>query len=200
MLAEAVVVGLAGALVAFAANAISPRGLVLARNYFPGGTNGLVAAPIITQPASVEAAMNPTNGPAPEVRINEKGLQMIGSNRVARFFGEARANPGKVIFVDARNPDEFRQSHIPGATEFNPYEPEKRLAEVLPMCQAADQIVVYCTGGDCEDSQFAAILLRDAGTPISKLFVYTGGITEWTSNSLPVETGDSPPAAGNRSP
>ena len=193
-------VGLVGAAIAFAANAVSPRGLVLARNYFPGGTNGLVAAPATAPSPPPETATNQAGQVASEFRVNEKGLQLIGSNRVARLFAEARAKPGKVIFVDARNEDDFRQSHIPGATEFNPYTPEKRIGEVLPLCQAAEQIVVYCTGGDCEDSQFAAILLRDAGTPNTNLFVYTGGITEWTSNSMPVESGNGPPPAGNRSP
>ena len=32
-------------------------------------------------------------------------------------------------------------------------------------------------------------LLRDAGVPRASLFVYVGGITEWKSNGLPVETG-----------
>ena len=46
------------------------------------------------------------------------------------------------------------------------------------MCQAAEQVVVYCTGGECEDSDTAAILLRDAGVPTAKLFVYGGGFAE----------------------
>jgi len=60
---------------------------------------------------------------------------------------------------------------------------------VLPVCQAAEQIVVYCNGGDCDDSESAAILLRDVGIANRKLFIYTGGIPEWTTNGLPVEIG-----------
>jgi rhodanese-related sulfurtransferase len=48
---------------------------------------------------------------------------------------------------------------------------------------------VYCTGGDCEDSEFTAIFLRDVGIPKEKLFVYGGGMTDWTTNGLPVEIG-----------
>ncbi|HWH72296.1 MAG TPA: rhodanese-like domain-containing protein, partial [Candidatus Sulfotelmatobacter sp.] len=50
-------------------------------------------------------------------------------------------------------------------------------------------IVVYCNGGNCEDSELAATMLRDAGIPKDKLLVYGGGMTEWTTNGLPVELG-----------
>jgi rhodanese-related sulfurtransferase len=49
--------------------------------------------------------------------------------------------------------------------------------------------VVYCNGGECEDSEFAAIMLRDAGVPREMLFVFAGGIVEWKAAGLPVETG-----------
>ena len=48
---------------------------------------------------------------------------------------------------------------------------------------------MYCHGGDCEDSEFAAIMLKDNGIAKEKLFVYGGGITEWTDHGLPVEIG-----------
>ena len=60
---------------------------------------------------------------------------------------------------------------------------------VLPVCLAAQKVVVYCTGGACEDSEFAALMLRDAGVPRENVYVYVGGITEWIANGLPVETG-----------
>ena len=39
------------------------------------------------------------------------------------------------------------------------------------------------------DSEFAAILLRDAGVPAESLSVFPGGITEWKASDLPVEVG-----------
>jgi len=60
---------------------------------------------------------------------------------------------------------------------------------VLPACLGALQVVVYCTGGQCEDSEFAAIMLRDAGIQRQNLFVYPGGINEWSALKLPVELG-----------
>jgi len=60
---------------------------------------------------------------------------------------------------------------------------------VLGACQNAEKVVVYCNGGDCEDSQFAAVTLRDTGVPKEKLFVYPGGMAEWATNGWPIEIG-----------
>ena len=59
---------------------------------------------------------------------------------------------------------------------------------VLPMCLSAQKVVVYCNGGACEDSELAAVMLRDAGIPAGNILVYSGGISEWT-NGLPFEIG-----------
>ena len=60
----------------------------------------------------------------------------------------------------------------------------------MQVCLTAQQIVFYCNGGDCDDSEHAAIMLRDSiGMPKEKVFVYGGGIAEWTSNGLPIEVG-----------
>ena len=93
------------------------------------------------------------------------------------------------MFIDARNDEHYQEGHIPGAYQFDHYRAAQYFATVLPVCQAADQVVVYCTGGHCEDSEFAALFLRDAGIPAAKLLVYGGGITEWTANGLPIEVG-----------
>ena len=94
--------------------------------------------------------------------------------------------------MNARDTPDYRQGHIPGAFEFyNPYM-EKYLDAVGPVCQIAQQVVVYCHGGDqCEDSIQTAITLRDVlHVPNPNLFVYGGGFAEWCSNGLPVEIGE----------
>ena len=121
--------------------------------------------------------------------LKEKGLQLADVSQAARLFHDPRFKQDIVVFVDARDEQHYQEGHIPGAYEFDPYRPEKYFAAVLPVCKAAEQIVVYCNGGDCDDSETAAILLRDVGIANQKLFVYGGGITEWTTNGLPVEMG-----------
>jgi rhodanese-related sulfurtransferase len=173
VLLEAVLVAVIGAAFAFAANGISPLGLKLARNYFPTMTRR--SAPSAVQLLSA--------------RLKEKGVQVLDGQQAARLFQDPRCQQEMIVFIDARDARHYEEGHVPGAYLFDPYRQEKYLATVLPVCQVAEQIVVYCNGGDCEDSEFAAEALRDAGVANQKLFVYTGGITEWTTNSLPVETG-----------
>jgi rhodanese-related sulfurtransferase len=186
VLLEALLVAAAGIVLAFGANLVSPRGLALTRNYFPAGIN---------RPVPAARAIANTNPPAPSpaqllaARLKELGLQSVDGHQAAQLFHDPRFKQGSIAFIDARDEQHYREGHIPGACEFDPYYPEKYFATVFPVCQAAEQIVVYCIGGDCDDSESAAITLRDVGIANQKLFVYTGGITEWTTNGLPVEIG-----------
>jgi rhodanese-related sulfurtransferase len=192
VLLEAALVVVIGAVFAFAANQASPRGLILTRNYFPEGTGRLVSAtPRATPPHNVTGTNAVAFDPAQllAAELKEKGLQLVDRNQAMQLFHDPRFKQNIVVFVDARDEQRYREGHIPGAYEFDPYQPEKYFDAVLPACKAAEQIVVYCNGGDCDDSETAAILLRDVGIANQKLLVYGGGITEWTTNGLPVEMG-----------
>lgn len=184
------VVGTAFALLA---NFVSPRSLGLATNYFPASPPGSHAAPIDIQ--SVEnnsptnaAPITPTESPA-TAQLKANGLQLIAGEQAEKLFHDPRYQQELIVFIDARDDQNYQAGHIPGACQFDHYHPETYLAAALTACEAAEQIVVYCHGGDCEDSEFAAIALRDAGIANQKLFVYAGGITDWITRQLPVEIG-----------
>jgi rhodanese-related sulfurtransferase len=191
VLLEALAVLVAGVGLALTANQISPRGLALTRNYFPAGP----VRP--TVPAATTGLRNgATNSPALSptellaARLKEQGLQLVDNDAAAQLFHDPRFGQGRIVFVDARDEAHYREGHIPGAYEFDPYHPEKYFPTALPVCQAAEQIVVYCHGGDCDDSESAALLLRDVGIATNKLFIYSDGITGWTNNHWPVEAGE----------
>ncbi|HEU5396817.1 MAG TPA: rhodanese-like domain-containing protein [Verrucomicrobiae bacterium] len=204
ILTQALLVTVTGAAFSFAANALSPRGLKLSRNYFLLGqqtiviTNPIVAvaAPqLIASPASttnLTVTATPTNPDAPRLisfpSLNQRGLQAIDTAQTLRFYQDPRRTNGHLIFVDARNEEEFQGGHIPGAHELDPYDPEKHLQDVYNLCTNADVIVVYCNGHECDDSELAALLLRNVGIPNQKIFVYAGGVTDWRTNHSPLET------------
>jgi rhodanese-related sulfurtransferase len=191
LLPEALVVLCFGLAFALAANQISPRGLSLTRNYFPAGTGQATPSMAVGDPQ--RGVANPP-APAPSellaARLKKRGLQLIDGPRAVELFHDPRFQPGRVVFIDARDAAHYREGHIPGAYDFDPYYPEKYFPTALPPCQAAEQIVVYCQGGDCDDSESAALTLRDVGIATNKLFVYGGGITEWITNGLPIEIGE----------
>jgi rhodanese-related sulfurtransferase len=193
---EALLVAALGVAFALAANALSPRGLRLSRDYFPeqssaaktspatkstAGTTGLPAVAIHPPGAS------PTDAIAQ--KLQQRGLQIVSSNEVVELYRDPRREQGLIVFIDARDDSHYTSGHIPGAWQLDRFRPENYLPSVLPACLAALKVVIYCSGGECEDSAFAAILLREAGVPADALFVYIGGITEWKAGGSPMETG-----------
>ena len=186
VLFEALLVAAVGTVIAFAANALSPRGLKLTQDYFHGETLPVPRAN--TNPT--EAVATGTISDPVVTRLREKGLQVVNGEQAAELFRDPLYQQGAIIFIDARNDEHYQGGHIPGAYQFDNYHPENYMGTVFPICQAAQKIIVYCAGGNCEDSQFAALTLRDAQIPGEKLFVYTGGITEWTNRGNAVELGE----------
>ena len=191
ILLEALVVAVLGIALAFAVNALSPRGLKLSQNYFPGGPRPL---PALSPPSNLAHGASASNAPSAfdllAAHFQAEGLLLTDSNQVTRLFHDPRRQQDLVVFIDARKDDDYQKGHIPGAWQFDHYHPENYLPTVDPVCQAAQQIVVYCGGGECVDSESAAIFLRDVlRLPKEKLLVYGGGFHEWTANGLPIEEG-----------
>jgi rhodanese-related sulfurtransferase len=185
---EAVLLLCLGIVLALAANQLSPRGLALQRDYF--GRNQ-VSAPSTTAnnappdpgavPGSVDTGLRE--------RLAAKGLGLIEGAAVEALFRDPQYEQELTVFVDARDDRHYEEGHIPGAFQFDRYYPERYLPTVLPACLNAAKIVVYCTGGKCEDSEFAASALVEAGIPPDRIAVYEGGISDWVAAQRPVEIG-----------
>ena len=180
ILLEGLVVAVVGALLALIANVVSPRRIELSRNYALTANHNTSSPTNDHILSSAEQAV---------LRVKEEGLGVVDLNQVTQLFNDPRREQDLVVFVDARKDEHYEEGHIPGAYQFDYYYPAKYAGVVLPVCQNAQQVVVYCTGGDCEDSRHTAVMLSQAGIDKSKLFVYVGGITEWKAKSLPLEIG-----------
>jgi 3-mercaptopyruvate sulfurtransferase SseA len=183
ILLEGLLVAILGVVLALAANAISPQGLSLQRNYFPPMTN--VPARVIV--SGQEPGVGSTN--SVRDRLLAKGLQYATALEAKAAFDDLGYKEGRIIFIDARADEPYFAGHIPGAWQLNYYHPEKNLPEVLPATFAAEKILIYCNGGECEDSEFTTLLLKQAGVPGERLFIFGGGILEWSAQRWPIETG-----------
>jgi rhodanese-related sulfurtransferase len=187
---EGLAVALIGLGLAFAANALSPRGLQLSRDYFPTDTQVRSGSGSPTSSAAGSVSNAPSSAELLAQKLKALGVRYIGSNEVVALFHDPRAAADVVTFIDARNEEHYSQGHIPGAFLLDYYRPQDHLVAVLPAAQAAEAVVVYCNGGSCEDSQLTTLLLNDAGVPPDKLQIYLGGFAEWETNGLPVEVGE----------
>ncbi|GAG48591.1 unnamed protein product, partial [marine sediment metagenome] len=84
-------------------------------------------------------------------------------------------------------PELYAEGHIPGAVRCDPYEVEAYIDDVIGVTVAADKVIVYCEGGECEDSIFMCRELLEAGLGFESIYVYTGGWDEWVKQGQPVQ-------------
>ena len=155
--AQAVVVIVIGFVVAFANNAVSVNGINPFRKV-----------------ADVPLVENSHNAGTESIRI----ISLERMRGIVESGG---------LVIDARTPGEYEDGHIPSAVLFDYYEMARYLDDVLPLIVPGEEVVLYCTGPTCEDSELLARELYTMG--YTNLLVFSGGFEEWVSAGLPVETG-----------
>jgi rhodanese-related sulfurtransferase len=156
-LIQAFVVVVLGFVVAFAHNALSVNGINPFRN--------VADVPVVA-------------GEDPE---NSDGICIVTLEEFLNCKELGR------IIIDARTSEEYIQGHIPGAVLLDYYEMGRYFKEVLPILSPEHEILLYCAGPECEDSELLARELYTLG--FKKLMVFKGGFEEWENAGLPVEKG-----------
>lgn len=95
------------------------------------------------------------------------------------------------VVIDARDPDEYVEGHIPGARNFHVEAVEADVTLVTSRIDISADIVLYCAGSKCEDSvRLYDILTELLEYPSVRLF--QGGIEAWEAAKLPMNKGRSP--------
>lgn len=98
-----------------------------------------------------------------------------------------------VIFIDARDPEDYALNHIKGAISI-PYDylPEDNLdefwADLTLKIPNSSQLVIYCSGSECELSLFLGRDMIQRGYTDIKIFY--GGWSDWEKAALPTEEGN----------
>jgi rhodanese-related sulfurtransferase len=91
-----------------------------------------------------------------------------------------------IVILDAREPGFYETSHIPGAINLPIIKFNETYQSVAPILKEGKSIVLYCISEQCTDSSLLARELSKKGH--MEIFVYKGGIEEWTAMGLPVQT------------
>ncbi|MBI4717940.1 MAG: hypothetical protein HY763_09070 [Planctomycetes bacterium] len=203
-LVEAVVLGVAGIALGLVSNAVRDRGsLSLTKDYFSKGTAprspdpGLAAATGERRDAVAKSTPAPaapgTNGDPPRAAPPKKhpkhNYQEIQFDDVADVLKAPEHQQGLWVLVDARKDDLYEAGHLPGAIQADHYDIDRYRDHLLEHVQPAEKIIVYCGGGDCEDSIFLCGDLMEMGIEYDRVFLYPGGFSEWEAKNMPVETG-----------
>jgi phage shock protein E len=93
------------------------------------------------------------------------------------------------VLIDALAPMVYAHSHLPGAVNMPPSAVDPtRLAKRIP--DRNTEIVVYCSGPDCDDSVATAQQLKGLG--YTNVCHYAGGKDEWRELGFPLERAGMP--------
>jgi rhodanese-related sulfurtransferase len=101
-----------------------------------------------------------------------------------------------VLILDARRTSVYEEGHIAGARPFSVWESDvdekvnKLFEERGDPQQQLQPIVIYCSGGACEDSHMLAQKLW--GIQFNNVLVYKDGYPDWVKRGGAVKTGANP--------
>jgi len=172
ILVEFMIVGAIGVGLGFCVNGLrASDSIVLRKNYFDTGF----------QP---EPASDAANSSHPK-----HNFQTITFEEVLEAFNDGSTIDGTCLFVDARDDHLYKEGHIPGALQCDHWRLDEYIEAVLDAAEMAEKIIVYCNGGDCEDSIYMCQDLKAFDISSKRLFLYEGGWNEWEANGQPVATG-----------
>jgi rhodanese-related sulfurtransferase len=101
------------------------------------------------------------------------------------------------LFLDARRTSVYEAGHIAGAQPYSVWEADvdekvNKLYETRGSDPklANEPIVIYCSGGDCEDSHMLAQKLW--GVQFNNVYVYKDGFPDWEKRGGAVHKGSAP--------
>jgi rhodanese-related sulfurtransferase len=155
--------------------------------------------PVPTSTASTTSAPPPTaaSPPPPDDDPLKRFPQHPDKPYVEIAWADVKWLHGKnVLFLDARRTSVYDQGHIPCARPYSVWESDiddkvrKLFDERSDPRDQALPIVIYCSGGDCEDSHMLAQKLW--GIQFNNLYVYKDGFPDWQQHGAPVHTGANP--------
>jgi rhodanese-related sulfurtransferase len=159
----------------------------------PSASGTAAPGAVAPKPASADA---PASSPAAQDPLSR--FQPHPDKAAVEISGEDAAllHSRGVLFLDARRTAAYEEGHIAGARPFSVWEADvddKVMALYEERSDSREQnrpIVIYCTGGACEDSHMLAQKLW--GIQFNNVYVYKDGFPDWQQRGGAVRTGAQP--------
>ena len=158
-------------------NAQRSDGLDLTRDYFPALNSAANASNRADDPATLDSTGEPP----------EHDFQTVSLSEALEHY---QLGDSSIVFVDARDDQHYQRCHIPQALQFDYYHPNRYLQEVLDFAADAEVVIIYCNGGNCEDSLLTARYLTeeiDQRLMRENVYVFEGGIQAWHKAAYELE-------------
>jgi|FLOH01.1.fsa_nt_gi rhodanese-related sulfurtransferase len=147
---------------------VNPSALDLGNDYFPAN------------PAAVVVSGEPL----------EHGYATTSYADLFSYLDLLYEEPPFVVVLDARSAEHYAAGHIPGAFLLDQFHQDRYIDALLPTLKQAAMVVVYCTGGDCEDSIFLSnSLVYHYGMDKDSISIFEGGVALWEEQGSPLKEG-----------
>ena len=175
---------------AFGGNSIVKNPVDLHYNYYRGSLT--IAKPTkAIEPEVIPRAADPVRpaDAAHEAPNNKIGnYELIDIDEVKSLSAE---DVDFALIIDARKHESYEKSHIPGAYTLDYYRLKKDMIDAIrDKLDAAALVILYCNGGNCEDSlNLAASLEYDYQVERAKLRIFEAGFEGWEKAKLPTVNG-----------
>jgi rhodanese-related sulfurtransferase len=185
---EVLVLGFLGFALAVGVNAVRGSSSVQwTKDYFD---KGLAPVAVPTTEVAAQQPVEVVSEPSPRpAKTLAHPYQSITFGELAQVYDKQACEPGLFVFVDARSEKAYADGHIEGAVRCDPYHAIDCIDHVLDYANGAEKVVLYCHGGNCEDSIFMCRELINAGIPYEAIYLYPGGYEEWQKNKMPISQG-----------
>ncbi|MDP8243636.1 MAG: rhodanese-like domain-containing protein [Candidatus Hinthialibacter antarcticus] len=125
-----------------------------------------------------------SSGPLPLLRQpvldEDEPWPVVDGDAVFEHF-----NNGTAIMIDARPVEDYERGHIPGAINLPYNDFENYFAELSATLPLEELYIVYCSGGNCDDSH--EVLTQMEAFGFEQLMLYKPGWEEWFKNDFPRE-------------
>ncbi|SHE49043.1 Rhodanese-related sulfurtransferase [Desulfacinum infernum DSM 9756] len=117
-------------------------------------------------------------------------LETEGGDSLVISLEEAQESffSGDALFVDARDPESYREGHILGALNLPWAMFDEAAPQVLSGIEKDRRIITYCDGEACGLSREVAVALQALG--YENVRVLVNGWSVWLNAGLPTATGD----------
>jgi 3-mercaptopyruvate sulfurtransferase SseA len=123
----------------------------------------------------------------PPAAVPKSEFRELSLDDVVQAYDDPKTATREYVFVDARADGPFQEGHIPGAVQCDYYRSEDYLPSVLTEVAGAEKVIVYCNGGECEDSLLVCREFLSLGVPLERVFLFRGGWQEWKDAGMPFD-------------
>jgi rhodanese-related sulfurtransferase len=144
---------------------------------------------ILAHPA-IDLVAEPRDESDASCSVDELPLLAPVVERISVADARALLDEAQVTFVDARPGHDYTIAHVPGAMNLPAADAEGLLdMQSLPI-PPEGEVITYCEGGRCEQSEYLGTLLRERDV-CQRVRVLEGGWLAWIAAGAPTVAGAS---------